>query len=265
MIVKKRTDFEYALKRRAPKKADFLRYIEYELNVEALRKKRRDRLYPRHHGGKKGGKTTMTQVKWTHSDHAGVRRIHHLFDRFTRKFHGELEVWLEYIRFATESKSYRAVGRIFARAIQLHPRRSEIWMLAANWEWEENGSVTAARTLLQRALRLNADARPLWLHYFTLELMFLVKIMERQSILGIAREDDAHASASASSSDNEQDQESDEEQEMDRRSVDEDDSSNVHKETSIQDTMQVEKDAQEDGSVVRHLRLILSDFPMTLS
>lgn len=43
-IVKKRTNFEYALKRRIAKKIDFLRYIEYEMNLEALRKKRKARL-----------------------------------------------------------------------------------------------------------------------------------------------------------------------------------------------------------------------------
>ena len=40
----KRRNFEYLLKSRSPKKADYLRAIAYELNFEALRKKRKERL-----------------------------------------------------------------------------------------------------------------------------------------------------------------------------------------------------------------------------
>jgi U3 small nucleolar RNA-associated protein 6 len=40
-IVKKRRDFEFLLRRRTCRKADFLRYIEYELNLEELRRLRK--------------------------------------------------------------------------------------------------------------------------------------------------------------------------------------------------------------------------------
>jgi hypothetical protein len=43
-IVKQRTNFEYRLKRRGAKKVDYLRYIEYEMNLDALRVKRKTRL-----------------------------------------------------------------------------------------------------------------------------------------------------------------------------------------------------------------------------
>ena len=42
-IVRKRTQFEYAVRRRAPALADFLRYAQYEMNLDALRRKRRER------------------------------------------------------------------------------------------------------------------------------------------------------------------------------------------------------------------------------
>jgi hypothetical protein len=43
-IVKKRTAFESALVRRAPRTADFLAYVAYEARLEALRRKRVARL-----------------------------------------------------------------------------------------------------------------------------------------------------------------------------------------------------------------------------
>ncbi len=41
--MRKRTQFEYAVRRRAPALADFLRYAQYEMNLDALRRKRRER------------------------------------------------------------------------------------------------------------------------------------------------------------------------------------------------------------------------------
>lgn len=42
--MRKRTQFETVLVRRIPKKADFLRYAAYEMSLEALRKKRLQRI-----------------------------------------------------------------------------------------------------------------------------------------------------------------------------------------------------------------------------
>lgn len=42
--MKKRTAFETALVRRVAKKNDYLRYAAYEMGLEALRKKRAERL-----------------------------------------------------------------------------------------------------------------------------------------------------------------------------------------------------------------------------
>lgn len=46
-VMKQRTLFETALIRRTPLKTDFLRYAEYEMNLEALRRKRVARLSTR--------------------------------------------------------------------------------------------------------------------------------------------------------------------------------------------------------------------------
>ena len=44
MIVKRRTHFEYAIRKRGAEKPDFLRYLEYEMNLETLRKRRVERI-----------------------------------------------------------------------------------------------------------------------------------------------------------------------------------------------------------------------------
>lgn len=77
-IVQKRQDYEYALKRMAAVRVDYLRYIEYEERLEELRVARRA---SRGISGKKG-----------FAEFCIVRRIHFIYERATRKFRWVLGV-----------------------------------------------------------------------------------------------------------------------------------------------------------------------------
>lgn len=71
-IVQRRQEFEYALKRMAALKGDYLRYIAYEEQLEELREARRA---SRAISGKK-----------SLAEFCIVRRIHFIYERATRKF-----------------------------------------------------------------------------------------------------------------------------------------------------------------------------------
>eukprot|EP00158_Paraphelidium_tribonemae_P004762 Partr_v1_DN26955_c1_g1_i2_m7239 putative UTP6, small subunit (SSU) processome component, homolog (yeast) len=171
-IVKKRTDFEYALRRRGVLKEDFMKYIAYERSLEDLRRRRKKRL---NITGKPG-----------ESEFSIVRRIHFLYDRATKTFPADVDLWVQHVKFSRLSNSSSRLGKIFASALQFCPRSVELWTLAASWEWEDNKSVVSARSLYQRAIRFNAESRELWLSYFRLEMLFLDKLMERKRVLGIS-------------------------------------------------------------------------------
>ncbi|KAJ1962279.1 U3 snoRNP protein [Dipsacomyces acuminosporus] len=182
-IVKKRTKFEYSLKRRQVARADFLRYIEYEINVDLLRKKRKQRLGIR-------GKTTI-------SDYSIEQRVLSLFERALVRHSKDLNLWIQYIeyvkgRISKESgeANTRLLSKLYVRGIQAHPFEVRLWLMAASFEFEVNGNGSAARLLLQRALRLNPKEKKLWLEYFRLELLFIEKIKARRRILGIDNDND---------------------------------------------------------------------------
>ncbi|KAJ3218507.1 U3 snoRNP protein [Dinochytrium kinnereticum] len=174
-IVKKRTAHEYSIHRRVSRRSDYIRYIEYEKNLELLRRKRKKRLgldvKP-----EKGAKLSL-------SEHSISRRIQALYDNALKKFPGDLNLWIQYIEWCKTTGSSKAMGRIFARAIQLHLSKPVIWILAAKWEFEDNMDMTSARVLLQRGLRINSDSRNLWHEYFKLELLYIEKLKERRRIL----------------------------------------------------------------------------------
>ncbi|CAN0294818.1 unnamed protein product [Discosporangium mesarthrocarpum] len=178
-IVAKRTKFEYDLRRRQTRKLDFLRYIEYEVNLEglrALRTKKIDKSFTSHGSGSRKPRS---------SDFSGVRLIRRTFDRAVSKFPGDVNLWLQYIDHAARQGSSKTLGQLFARALQLHPRNPGLWIKAASWEFFECNNSTAARVLMQRALRINRSSRNLWVQWFRLEFHYVRKLAGRRELLGL--------------------------------------------------------------------------------
>lgn len=173
-IVKKRTQFETALVRRIPKKSDFLRYAAYEMNLEQLRRKRVERL-------------KLEKTAPSISDYALVRRQFQIFERALKKFKSDVGLWIQYIQVAKREGARSLVGRITARALQLHPRTPALYIIAASHELNHM-SPSAARALLQRGLRLNADSVDMWREYVRMELGFVEGMKRRWTVLGIHEE-----------------------------------------------------------------------------
>ena len=74
------------------------RYAEYETKLEELRVHRKE--------------ITGLKGKTTLADYAIVRRIHLIYERATRKFRGDLRVWLKWLHFCRSSGSTRQISRV---------------------------------------------------------------------------------------------------------------------------------------------------------
>jgi hypothetical protein len=96
-----------------------------------------------------------------------------------------MELWTDYIAYLKDSGSNSILNTIFGKALALHPKNIDFWLQAAIHEIDENNNVHAARTLLQRALRVNKQNKKLWVRYFELELWNASRIAERGTILGL--------------------------------------------------------------------------------
>lgn len=172
-IVDKRRGFEYSLQRVPLRKIDAMRYIEYELKLDALRAARKERL---------------GLVKVSLGDTAGTKRVHNIFDRVLFKHRGSVELWLQYVAFCKREGSSRVLSAVFSRALQSHPRSAELWIEAASYEFGVNLNVDSARVLMQRAIRLNKHNQKLWLEYFRLELLYVQKLAMRRQVLRLDEE-----------------------------------------------------------------------------
>ena len=166
-IAKRRSDFEHTLNARGSKSTDFARYVEWETNLENLRRRKAKRL------GVKGD--------W----YVGQRRTLHILERATRKFHGDIALWIQYLDCARRQKAFKKVSEILTNLARLHPTKPEVWIYAAAYAIEEHGDMTEGRSYMQRGLRFCKNSRQLWLEYAKLELLYIAKISARRKILGL--------------------------------------------------------------------------------
>ncbi|KAJ9518134.1 hypothetical protein QJQ45_010109 [Haematococcus lacustris] len=170
-IVQKRQDFEYALKRRAALKRDFLRYIEYEQKLDELRLHRKKEL------GIKGKKGL--------AENGSVRRIHFIFERATRKFKADLSLWMAWIQHCKHSKSTKQLSKVVTKALHRHSHVPALWIEAAAWDFEHTGNVAAARALMQQGLRHCKSDEAMWTEYVRLEMMYVARLRARRAVLGL--------------------------------------------------------------------------------
>ncbi|RVX07994.1 U3 small nucleolar RNA-associated protein 6-like [Vitis vinifera] len=102
-IVKQRRKFEYRLKRPSPLKQDYLAYIEYEKQLDSLRRLRKKSV------AREAKKKTMKSV----SDFAGVSRILEIYQLAVMRYKGDIDLWFRYLEFCRERRNGRmkkAVG-----------------------------------------------------------------------------------------------------------------------------------------------------------
>ncbi|TIC73660.1 hypothetical protein E3Q00_02708 [Wallemia mellicola] len=164
-IAAKRKNFETSLGRKTPSQSDYLKYIEYEITLENLKRKRMSRL-----------KIALTPSPALY----GIqKRILSLFDKATRKFRGDISLWVKYIEYLKKIGANKLLTRTFSTVINLHPSNPQLYILAASWELHNNVSAHSARTLLQRGLRLNTTDLDLWLAYARMELVFAERVRRR--------------------------------------------------------------------------------------
>ncbi|KAI5414571.1 hypothetical protein KIW84_040164 [Lathyrus oleraceus] len=176
-IVKQRRKFEYRLKRPSPLKEDFVAYIEYETQLDALRSLRKKSVTREL---KKQGNKNLRKSK---SDLAGLIRIIDIYELALKRYKGDIDLWFRYLEFCKLRKNGR-MKKALAKLVRLHPKVAGVWIYAAAWEFDQNSNVVAARALMQEGLRFCPTSEDLWVEYLRMELTYLNKLKARKVALG---------------------------------------------------------------------------------
>uniref|UniRef100_A0A7S0C588 Uncharacterized protein n=1 Tax=Proboscia inermis TaxID=420281 RepID=A0A7S0C588_9STRA len=80
---------------------------------------------------KKYTKKNMSSIGDAHI----VKHVHFIFRRAKRKWKDDVSLHLALAVFAKQARSYRELGKIYAEALQIHPRNTSLWIEAASHEF----------------------------------------------------------------------------------------------------------------------------------
>ncbi|OXB77037.1 UNVERIFIED_CONTAM: hypothetical protein H355_014859 [Colinus virginianus] len=108
-VLKKATALEYKIQRRALRKEDFISYIQYEINLLELIKKRRAR--------------TGYSFKKEEIESSIMHRVHSLFKRATGKWKDDVQLWLSHVAFCKQWNAKHQLSKVFSTMLAIHPNK----------------------------------------------------------------------------------------------------------------------------------------------
>ncbi|XP_012733080.2 U3 small nucleolar RNA-associated protein 6 homolog [Fundulus heteroclitus] len=171
-IIKKATALEYKLHRLIVNKEDFIAFIQYEVNVLELIKKRRAHIH--------------YQFKREEIEFPIIQRINGIFRRATKKWKDDVQLWLSRVAFCKKWATKGQISKVFSTMLAIHPDKPALWIMAAKSELEDRNSSESARHLFLRALRFHPDNRKVYQEYFRMELLHSEKLRKQKEELEMA-------------------------------------------------------------------------------
>uniref|UniRef100_A0A8C7F0V9 UTP6 small subunit processome component n=1 Tax=Oncorhynchus kisutch TaxID=8019 RepID=A0A8C7F0V9_ONCKI len=174
-MLKRATALEYKLHRLIITKVDFIAYIQYEINVLELIKKRRSRI--------------GYQFKREEIEYSIISRINSIFRRATTKWKDDVQLWLSHIAFCKKWNTKVQLSKVFSSMLAIHPEKPALWIMAAKSELEDRNMSESARHLFLRALRFHPESKKVYQEYFRMELLHAEKLRKQQKELEQAEMD----------------------------------------------------------------------------
>ncbi|KAG7281662.1 hypothetical protein CRUP_019174 [Coryphaenoides rupestris] len=166
---------EYKLQRLILNKEDFIAYVQYEINVLELIKKRRAHI--------------RYNFKREEIEYPIIQRINGVFQRATSKWKNDVQLWLSHIAFCKRWATKGQLSKVFSAMIAIHPDKSGLWIMAAKSELEDMDSSESARHLFLRALRFHPEDKKVFQEYFRMELLHAEKLRKEKKMLETAQMD----------------------------------------------------------------------------
>ncbi|XP_014717638.3 U3 small nucleolar RNA-associated protein 6 homolog [Equus asinus] len=165
-IIKKASDLEYRIQRRALFKEDFINYVQYEINLLELIQRRRARI--------------GYSFKKDEIENSIVHRVQGVFRRASAKWKDDVQLWLSYVVFCKKWAAKAQLSKVFSAMLAIHSNKPALWIMAAKWEMEDRLSSESARQLFLRALRFHPECPKLYQEYFRMELMHAEKLRKEK-------------------------------------------------------------------------------------
>ncbi|KAM9584805.1 LOW QUALITY PROTEIN: U3 small nucleolar RNA-associated protein 6 homolog [Trichechus inunguis] len=166
VIIKKASDLEYRIQRRALFKEDFINYVQYEINLLELIQRRRTR--------------TGYSFQKDEIENSIVRRVQGVFRHASAKWKDDVQLWLSCVVFCKKWATKVQLSKVFSAMLAIHSNKPALCIMATKWEIEDRLSSESARQLFLRALGCHPECPKLYQEYFRMELMHAEKLRKEK-------------------------------------------------------------------------------------
>uniref|UniRef100_A0A0K8SC87 U3 small nucleolar RNA-associated protein 6 n=1 Tax=Lygus hesperus TaxID=30085 RepID=A0A0K8SC87_LYGHE len=175
-IIKKRKEYEYKLQRGAKFKEDLLNYIRYEWDLLVVIKNKTlaDKSYA---------------PKRNNVAHSVSQHIQKLFTDALRRFGSDVKVWLSYIDFCVQLHLFPAMSQSLEKMLQLHPDKPQLFVTAAQTEYNILGSMDRARMFFLNGIRFHKESELLYRESFSMELAHVRNLRKKNKKEEISDDD----------------------------------------------------------------------------
>ena len=132
-IIKTRKTHEYTIVAPSAKRADYIRAILYEQELER--------------------QMVKNKSEDTHSalDFSIRRRIFHLYDRLVQRY-PSIHLYKDYIHYLLKCNSMLKYGQVIQHCLHCYPHCLDFWMIAGFTELDIRGSVEGSRAIFLQAI-----------------------------------------------------------------------------------------------------------------
>lgn len=62
-----------------------------------------------------------------------MKRVHFIYERASRKFKSDLQLWLDWLAYCKKTKSSKQHSKVVTKALSRHATTPVLWIEAANW------------------------------------------------------------------------------------------------------------------------------------
>jgi len=165
IILKQLDKHERRIERREKSSIDFLRYVQYCMDLTNLLNERRI-------------KNKVKKQKFVKCEKFINQMINKAFRIFVYRNQGDLDMWKAFIAFNKQVNTPEYVSKLYLRFLKVNSDSIDIWLEAALWELEKRNDFDASRLIFQRALAFYPKNTNIWLKYVDMECMFTQKIKD---------------------------------------------------------------------------------------
>jgi len=92
---------------------------------------------------------------------------------------------MEFFNYLVKHKCHNIINREIGPCLVKNPYNLDFWRIAAYNEFENNSNFIASRNIMQKCIRINKNNYEAHLDYFTFELKFVQKMVERRNLLTV--------------------------------------------------------------------------------